>query len=163
LPLGAAVDRYGLRPVGRLGFVVLLAGGGLTVIAWSFPVLLAARFAAGLGGALGLLAGLRGLSTHVPPAPLGAAFGGVIAWLAHRYRPRLRRAQPPGLLAGEHPGRAGRGRARGRRVLAAGSARRAARAAARAARDAEHPRSPDPALAEPAGRRRLHRDPGVPH
>lgn len=79
--LGAAVDRRGCAPVGRVGFVLLLAGGAVTAAAPSFALLLTGRVVAGLGGAMALVAVLQLLAASVPAERLGIAFGVFIAGL----------------------------------------------------------------------------------
>lgn len=79
--VGAATDRHGHRRVGGLGCLILLAGGGVTVVAQSLPALLAARAVAGLGGGMMLVALLSLLAVSFPAARLGIAFGVFIAGL----------------------------------------------------------------------------------
>lgn len=79
--IGAAVDRRGCAPIGRVGFLFLLAGGVVTVAAQSFALLLAGRALAGLGGGMVLVATLKLLAAQVPPERLGIALGVFVAGL----------------------------------------------------------------------------------
>lgn len=81
LLVGAAADRYGPARIARLGFAILFAGGVATAAAPAFPLLLASRALAGLGGGLVLVGVLKLLAARVPPERLGTAFGVFVAGL----------------------------------------------------------------------------------
>jgi MFS family permease len=85
---GAAVDRHGSARAGRLGFVLLAAGGVATLAANSLGLLLASRALAGVGVGMVLLATLKLLVRYAVLLPPGQRLIGRRADRARRNRQR---------------------------------------------------------------------------
>ncbi len=75
IPAGVAADRFGVTAIGRLGAAVMLAGTAVSLIAPSWPLVLAGRALAGTGGALLLVAVLKIGTQCVPAEKLGLSMG----------------------------------------------------------------------------------------
>lgn len=75
LPCAALGESLGYRRVYRAGVALFVGASALCAVAPTLPLLVAARFAQGLGGAAVLSLGVALLRRVVPPARLGAAVG----------------------------------------------------------------------------------------
>ena len=75
LPCAALGERFGYRVAFTSGVAVFTAASMLCAISASLPVLLAGRFAQGLGGAAIMALGVALLRFSVPPDQLGRAIG----------------------------------------------------------------------------------------
>lgn len=101
-PAGRIADRFGRRRIWLAGFAITILGMVLSGLAWSLPVLIAARLVTGFGTAWVLPAGLALATSHYAPeeratpigywtatvafAPaLGIVGGVVVEWLSWRW------------------------------------------------------------------------------
>ncbi len=75
LPCAALGERLGPRRVYTVGVALFVGASALCASATSLPLLVAARFAQGLGGAAVLSLGVALLRRVVPPARMGAVIG----------------------------------------------------------------------------------------
>jgi MFS transporter, ACS family, D-galactonate transporter len=75
VPLGLAIDRWGIRYMVAAAMIVWSTGGMLTGVAFSFATLLVARLVLGAGEAAGLPAGSRVLREWAPRNERGLATG----------------------------------------------------------------------------------------
>jgi len=74
-PCAALGERYGNRPVFQVGVGIFILGSILCALAPTLPLLIAARFLQGLGGAAVMALGVALLRFSLPPGQLGAAVG----------------------------------------------------------------------------------------
>lgn len=75
VPAGVTCDRLGVTAIGRIGAAVMLAGTAASLVAPSWPLVLAGRVIAGTGGALLLVAVLKIGTETVPAEKLGLSMG----------------------------------------------------------------------------------------
>ncbi len=80
-PAGALVGRYGVRSIGQLAFLLLMAGTLVSIAAPGFAFLLLGRAISGVGGGLLVIALLTLVTERIPQAERGLALDIFVAGL----------------------------------------------------------------------------------
>lgn len=75
VPAGLVVDRFSVRRVGRVAFLLMTLGALVSASASSFPVLLAGRVVSGMGGGLLIITVLKVITQTFSKERLGLALG----------------------------------------------------------------------------------------
>lgn len=75
IPAGMAADRFGVAVTGRIGGALMLVGTLVTLLAGSWPLVLAGRATAGAGGGFLLVSALKVGTETIPRDKLGISLG----------------------------------------------------------------------------------------